>query len=46
MDDKPNCETVKADDTFGAEHGDIRFISTENWNCAIGTCQIIRDCNG
>lgn len=40
MGDEDGEGEVNAGDTFGPEHGDIRFKSTEFWNCAIGTVEM------
>lgn len=34
---------TNAGDTFDKELGDDRFMSTEYWNCAIATVQLLRD---
>ena len=44
MGDEDGAGVVNAGDTFDKEYGDDRFISTEYWNCAIGTVQVMRDC--
>ena len=44
MGDECGSGICNAGDTYGPEYGDIRFSSTEFWQCAIDTVQMMYDC--